>query len=44
MSGEAKKLTQIEAAQSVVRDVMELLDTYSPREDRSAEARLYTPR
>jgi hypothetical protein len=39
MSGEAKTLTQIEAAQSVVNDAMELLDTYSPRQDRRVEAR-----
>jgi hypothetical protein len=39
MSGEAKTLTQIEAAQSVVKDAMELLDTYSPRQDRRVEDR-----
>jgi hypothetical protein len=39
MSGEAKTLTQIEAAQSVVNDALELLDTYYPRQDRKVEAR-----
>jgi hypothetical protein len=39
MSGEAKTLTQIEAAQSVVNDALELLDTFYPRQDRKVEAR-----
>lgn len=39
MSGEAKTQKQIETAQSVVTDAMELLDTYSPRQDREVEAR-----
>ena len=39
MSGEAKTLKQIEAAQSVVTDAMELLDTYSPRKDRKVATR-----
>ena len=40
MSGEAKTLKQIEAAESVVTDAMELLDTYSPRQDSRVETRL----
>lgn len=39
MSSEAKTLTQIKAAKSVVADVMDLLDTYSPRHDRRVEER-----
>jgi hypothetical protein len=40
MSGEAKTLKQVEAAQSVIRDAMDLLETFSPRHDnRETEAR-----
>jgi hypothetical protein len=39
MGGEAKTLKQIEAAESVVADAMELLDTYSPRRSREVSAR-----
>jgi hypothetical protein len=39
MSGDAKTLTQIEAAQTVVNNALELLDTYYPRQDRRIEAR-----
>ena len=39
MSGELKTLKQIEAAQSVIRDAMEILETFYPRQDRKAEAR-----
>lgn len=40
MSGEAKTLKQIEAAQSVIRDAMELIATFSPHwDDRETEAR-----
>ena len=39
MGGEAKTLKQIEAARSVIRDAMDLLETFCPRQDRKAEAR-----
>jgi hypothetical protein len=39
MSCETKTLKQIEAARSVVRDTIELLDTYLPRENREDGAR-----
>jgi hypothetical protein len=39
MSGETKTHKQVEAARSVIKDAMELLETFSPRQDRTAEAR-----
>jgi hypothetical protein len=39
MGGEEKTLKQVEAARSVISDAMELLETFSPRQDRTAEAR-----
>lgn len=39
MSDEAKTLKQIEAAQSVTRDALELLETFYPRRSRETEAR-----
>jgi hypothetical protein len=39
MSGEAKTLKQVEAAQSVIRDALSLLETFSPRQNRETEAR-----
>ena len=40
MSGEVKTLKQLEAAQSVIEDALELLKTFSPRQDdRKTEAR-----
>jgi hypothetical protein len=40
MSGEAKTLKQVEAAQSVIEDVLALLETFSPRwADRETENR-----
>lgn len=39
MGSEEKTLKQVEAARSVISDAMELLKTFSPRQDRTAEAR-----
>jgi hypothetical protein len=39
MSGEVKTLKQLEAAQSVIEDALELLKTFSPRQDRKTEDR-----
>jgi hypothetical protein len=39
MAGEEKTLKQIQAARSVVRDAMDLLETFSLRQDRNAESR-----
>jgi hypothetical protein len=39
VGGEAKTLKQIEAAQSIIRDALSLLETFSPRQSRETEER-----
>lgn len=39
MSGEAKTLKQVEAAQLIIRDVMGLLETFRPQGSRDTEVR-----